>query len=59
MGILYTNGWGVPKDDREAARWFAKSAAQGDEDAIENLRALAAAGVSEAAAALQRLRIAP
>jgi TPR repeat protein len=49
----------VPQDTREAARWWAKSAAQGDEDAIKNLRGLAAAGVPEAVAALRRLRLAP
>jgi TPR repeat protein len=58
MGLLYANGWGVPQDKREAARWWAKSAAQGDEDAIWNLRELAADGVPEAAAALRRLRLA-
>ena len=58
IGILYGNGWGVPEDYREAARWWAKSAAQGDEDAIKCLRALAAEGVPEAAAALRRLRLA-
>ena len=58
MGILFANGWGVPKDEREAARWFAKSAARGDEASITNLRELAAEGVPEAAAALRRLRLA-
>jgi hypothetical protein len=56
--MLYANGLGVPQDDREAARWFAKSAAQGDEDSITSLRELAAEGVPEAAAALRRLRLA-
>ena len=59
MGMIYANGWGVPQDKREAARWWAKSAAQGNENAIKGLRMLAAAGVPEAAAALRRLRLAP
>ena len=58
MGTLYAEGWGVPQDKREASRWWAKSAAQGNEDAIESLRELAAEGVPEAAAALRRLRLA-
>jgi TPR repeat protein len=59
MGVLFAEGLGVPQDYREAARWWAKSAAQGNEGAITNLRILAAAGVPEAAAALRRLRLAP
>jgi TPR repeat protein len=59
MGVFFAEGWGVPLENREAARWWAKSAAQGDEDAITNLRELAAAGVPEAVAALRRLRLAP
>ncbi len=59
MGLLFAEGWGVKQDKREAARWWAKSAAQGDEAAITNLRTLAAEGVPEAAAALRRLRLAP
>jgi TPR repeat protein len=59
MGLLCAEGLGVPQIDREAARWWAKSAAQGDEDAITGLRTLAAAGVPEAVAALRRLRLAP
>jgi hypothetical protein len=59
MGLLLSEGLGVAHDKREAARWWAKSAAQGNEGAITNLRMLAAAGVPEAAAALRRLRLAP
>ena len=58
MGMLYGNGWGVPQDKREAAKWWAKSAAQGDEASISKLRTLAAEGAPEAAAALRRLRLA-
>ena len=57
MGALYAQGWGIPQDNCEAARWFAKSAARGDEHAIKNLRTLAAAGVP--AEALRRLHPAP
>ena len=59
MGILFANGWGVPQDYREAARWYAKSAAQGDEDAIWHLRALDALAHSKprgAAGGLRRCR---
>ena len=28
LGILYRNGWGVPQDDSEAARWFRLAANQ-------------------------------
>lgn len=28
LGILYRNGWGVPQDDNEAARWFRLAAHQ-------------------------------
>ena len=59
MGVLHEKGWGVPRDTHEAVRWYAKSAAQGDTDAIECLRELATDGVAEAAAALRRLRLAP
>ena len=57
LGVLYANGWGVPRDVREAIKWYAKAAAQGIEGAVANLRAYAADGVPEAAAALRRLRL--
>ena len=59
LGALYARGWGVPEDVREAIKWWAKAAARGEENAIENLRRAAAKGVSEASAALRRLRLAP
>ena len=59
LGFLYASGWGVPQDVREAIKWWAKAAAQGNETAIKNLRTLAAGGVPEASAALLRLRLAP
>jgi TPR repeat protein len=30
MGLLYANGRGVPRDDREAMKWFRSAAEQGD-----------------------------
>ncbi len=30
LGFLYANGWGVPKDDAEAARWYLKAGIAGD-----------------------------
>ena len=59
LGLLYANGWGVPQDVREGIKWWAKAAAKGKEGAINNLRAHAANGVPEAAAALRHLRLAP
>jgi TPR repeat protein len=59
LGSLYGFGWGVPKDVREGIKWWAKAAAKGKEGAINNLRAHAANGVPEAAAALRHLRLAP
>ena len=59
LGVFYANGWGVPRDMREAIKWYAKAAAQGIEGAIASLRMLAADGVPEAVAALRRLRLAP
>jgi TPR repeat protein len=51
-------GWGVPRDVREGIKWLTKSAAQGFEPAIGNLRTFAAKGEADAAAALRRLRLA-
>ena len=59
VGAIYELGQGVPVDMREASKWFAKGAEKGDEVCIKRLRALAAGGVAEAAAALRRLRLAP
>ncbi len=59
LGALYANGWGVPQDLRAAVLWFPRSAKQGNKYAKDNLLGLAAAGVPEAAAAVQRLRLAP
>ncbi len=30
LGFLHANGWGVPKDDAEAARWYLKAGIAGD-----------------------------
>src|SRR5579864_882074 len=37
LGILYSEGRGVPKNDAEAARWFRKAAEQGHAHACFNL----------------------
>src|SRR4029077_13717515 len=33
LGILYENGFAVPKDSGQAVEWYRKAAAQGDADA--------------------------
>ena len=33
LGVMYSNGEGVPQDDFEAAKWFKKAAEQGYSDA--------------------------
>jgi hypothetical protein len=30
LGDMYENGWGVPKDPSEAAKWYRRAAAQGE-----------------------------
>ena len=30
LGIFYQNGYGVPRDNEQAAKWFSKAAHQGD-----------------------------
>ena len=37
LGVMYTNGEGVPQDDKEAVRWFRFAADQGDASAQFNL----------------------
>ena len=37
LGQMYTNGEGVPEDDKEAVKWFRKSAEQGYANAQHNL----------------------
>ena len=44
LGIMYTNGEGVPEDDRQAAFWFQKSARQGNAQAQYHLGILYANG---------------
>ena len=29
LGMMYFQGWGVPKDDKEAIKWFRVAASQG------------------------------
>ena len=49
LGIMHTNGEGVPEDDRQAAYWFQKSARQGNPQSQYHLGILYAngAGVPE------------
>ena len=37
MGFIYDNGQGVPQNDKEAVKWYRKSAEQGYLDAQNNL----------------------
>lgn len=40
LGLLYSNGHGVPKDDAQARQWYEKAASQGHVDAQVNLGSL-------------------
>jgi uncharacterized protein len=40
LGLLYSNGQGVQKDDAQARQWFEKAASQGHVDAQVNLGSL-------------------
>ncbi len=40
LGVMYADGTGVPQDDAEAARWYARAAKQGHTDARRQLNAL-------------------
>lgn len=40
LGVLYANGWGVPKDPTESARWYRRAAEQGHSAAQYNLGVL-------------------
>ncbi len=44
VGLLYANGKGVPKDDRQAAEWYGKAALQGVAAAEYNLGVMYANG---------------
>lgn len=37
LGVIYSQGLGVPQDYNEAVRWYRKAAEQGDSDAQYNL----------------------
>ena len=37
LGLMYSIGWGVPKDEKLAVEWYRKAADQGDADAQFNL----------------------
>lgn len=45
LGVMYENGFGVPRDLAEAARWYRKAADQGNTDAQYNLGAMNEHGV--------------
>lgn len=45
MGVLYENGFAVPKDLQHAAAWYLKAAQQGNTDAQYNLGAMYEHGV--------------
>ena len=40
LGLMYDNGWGVPEERSEAARWFRAAALQGDAMAQAHLARL-------------------
>ncbi|MBV8442167.1 MAG: sel1 repeat family protein, partial [Hyphomicrobiales bacterium] len=44
LGIMYTNGDGVPRDYSEAVKWFRRSAEQGDASAQTSLGSMYFAG---------------
>jgi TPR repeat protein len=44
LGVMHADGHGVPKDDREAVRWYRLAAEQGDADAQFNLGVMHANG---------------
>ncbi len=37
LGVMYNNGWGVPRDYVQAGKWYRLAAAQGNADAQYNL----------------------
>jgi len=37
LGVMYDNGWGVPQNYTEAAKWYRQAAEQGQADAQNNL----------------------
>ena len=37
LGMLYFNGWGVPKNDKTSVMWYTKAAEQGSVDAQNEL----------------------
>lgn len=44
LGVMYAEGAGVPKNDREAVKWYRRAAEQGDAKAQTNLGTMYAAG---------------
>src|SRR4030066_221965 len=44
LGVMYTNGQGVPQDYAEAVKWYRLAAAQGDASAQSNLGVMYANG---------------
>ena len=57
IGCLFQKGWGVPKDDDEACKWYRQAAALGFDAANGNLRILARAGHAPSIAAVRKLRL--
>src|SRR5215475_5081226 len=47
LGAMYFNGWGVPADYAEAAKWYRKAADQGDPNAQFNMGDMCANGWGE------------
>ena len=47
LGAMYFNGWGVPLDYAEAAKWYRKAADQGDPNAQYNMGDMCAHGWGE------------
>ena len=44
LGLRYTTGRGVPRNDREAVAWYRKAAEQGNALAQQNLERMSADG---------------
>ena len=59
LGAFYLNGQGVPKDEKQAYEWFAKSAAQGNARALQILQNAAAKGNESAKNELNKIQPKP
>jgi hypothetical protein len=56
LGFWYANGYGVPENDAEAAKWYRLAAEQGDADAQFNLGVMYANGEGVAKNAVQAFK---